>query len=167
MILKWTTTEEVNSSAFEIERSSNGLEFQKIGLKNAQGNSTTPHNYQYIDQDLLSGTYFYRLKMVDLDATYEYSEIVSIRIESLITQLRAFPNPVVDELEIVFHSNLAGTIDYHIYNLNGKKVKTARFLARKGGNQTTLSVADLEPGIYILYQQGHIHAKPLKFFKSR
>jgi hypothetical protein len=167
VVLEWTTTEEVNSSLFEVQRSAEGLNYQKIGIVNAQGNANTLQNYQFVDLDLNFGTYFYRLRMVDLDGTFEYSQIVSVQVESNLSQIQVYPNPTVEYLQIQFYSELAGKIKYHIYNLSGKKAKAASFPARKGANRGSISVMDLEPGIYILCLQNGFEAKPFKFYKSR
>lgn len=76
--LDWATASERNSSHFNIERSTNGLTFEMIGSVGASGNSSNKNNYSYLDEEPLIGTTYYRLKQVDLDDTYEYSNLVSV-----------------------------------------------------------------------------------------
>ncbi len=77
--LNWKTQTEINSKNFVIERSSDGTNFTEIGIKDAAGNSTTEKSYDYLDQNMAVSIYYYRLKMIDRDDRYGYSNIVAIR----------------------------------------------------------------------------------------
>ncbi len=95
--LSWATATEVNSSYFEIQRSNNGKAWEKIGEIPALQNSSSNHQYTFSDSAPLKGTSYYRLKMVDLDGTFAYSKLQSVKIKSLTT---VYPNPVVGQLKI-------------------------------------------------------------------
>jgi hypothetical protein len=90
--LKWQSTSEENTSHFDVERSADGKNFSLLLTKKAQGNSATLVSYNALDNSPLGGTSYYRLRMVDLDGTFEYSNLVSVSSESTV-QVRAFPNP--------------------------------------------------------------------------
>jgi hypothetical protein len=90
--LKWQSAEEKNTSHFEIERSADGKNFSALLTKKAQGNSVALVSYQALDNSPVSGTSYYRLKMVDLDGTFEYSKMVSVSNEGAVW-VRAYPNP--------------------------------------------------------------------------
>ncbi len=90
--LKWQSAEEKNTSHFEIEKSGDGKNFAALLTKKAQGNSAALVSYQALDNSPLSGTSYYRLKMVDLDGTFEYSKMVAVSAESELL-VRAYPNP--------------------------------------------------------------------------
>lgn len=91
--LEWTTASEINSERFEIEKSYNGQDFFPIGSVAAAGNSNIPIEYRYTDREPHVGTSYYRLMMIDLDGTFEYSEIrpVTYRKNNTMT---LYPNPV-------------------------------------------------------------------------
>jgi hypothetical protein len=90
--LKWQSAEEKNTSHFEIERSADGRNFSALLTKKAQGNSAALVSYNAVDNSPLNGTSYYRLKMVDLDGTFEYSNMVSVSSEGTV-RVRAYPNP--------------------------------------------------------------------------
>ncbi|CAA9267620.1 MAG: hypothetical protein AVDCRST_MAG56-3022 [uncultured Cytophagales bacterium] len=90
--LKWQSSEEKNTSHFEVERSADGKHFSQVLTKKAQGNSSSLVSYNAMDNTPLSGTSYYRLKMVDLDGTFEYSKLVSVSAEGTLLA-KAYPNP--------------------------------------------------------------------------
>jgi hypothetical protein len=90
--LKWQSAEEKNTSHFEIEKSADGKLFSALLTKKAQGNSAALVSYNALDNSPLNGTSYYRLKMVDLDGTFEYSKMVAVSAESELL-VRAYPNP--------------------------------------------------------------------------
>jgi hypothetical protein len=98
-ILEWETTAEINSSSFDIERSTDAVHFQTVATQAAAGNSKANKYYSYQDYSLPAGLYYYRLKQVDVDGTYEYSRIISLRINSQAV-VKVFPNPVTEQLSI-------------------------------------------------------------------
>jgi hypothetical protein len=94
--LTWSTTEEVNSHRFEIERSSNGKVWFTIGSVRSNGESSILRNYDYTDDSPEKGENLYRLRMVDLDGTYAFSAIRTVSIENGTERISAYPNPVVN-----------------------------------------------------------------------
>ena len=167
VVLDWTTAEEVNSMQFEIQRSLEGTDFENIGIIPAAGNAKSLKSYRFVDHSPNFGTYFYRLKIVDFDDSFEYSGIVSVHIKSKITDLHAYPSPVVDILHVDLYNEVAGNLQYDIYNLNGKIMRTASWYAQKGRNKRSISVIDLEPGIYVLCLRDGTYPQTFKFYRSR
>ena len=99
VLLSWKTTTEQNSSRFEIEKSPDAIRFNKIGAVAAAGNSNSVLSYSFSDQQPLKGMNFYRLKQVDLDGTFNYSKIVSIKFDKNATVILS-PNPAKNVLNI-------------------------------------------------------------------
>lgn len=93
-LLTWSTTEEVNSDRFEIERSRNGKVWAKIGSVRSNGESSILRNYTYTDDSPGKGENLYRLRMVDLDGTYAFSAIRTVSVENGTGQTSVYPNPV-------------------------------------------------------------------------
>ncbi|MCH8330173.1 MAG: hypothetical protein IH946_02155, partial [Bacteroidetes bacterium] len=94
VLISWVTATEINNDGFVVERSSNGIDFNKLEIIAAQGSEFNGAEYQYKDEDPLSGTSFYRLKQLDNDGSEEIFEMVSVKIESaLLLELNVYPNP--------------------------------------------------------------------------
>jgi hypothetical protein len=98
-IIEWSTGSEIHTSHFDIERSTDALKFEVVKSVNAAGESKSEISYQYQDEYLPSGTYYYRLKQVDVDGKFEYTRIENVRINGNMSA-RAYPNPVTDKLTI-------------------------------------------------------------------
>lgn len=98
--LEWTTASEINTSHFEIQMSKNNTEWQVIGNVNAQGNSSVlrEYDFEYHPEEITS-VYYYRLKIIDFDGSYEYSELRTIRQDNK-EVLSAYPNPFTDQITI-------------------------------------------------------------------
>lgn len=97
--LNWATDQESNSSRFEIERSKDGASWTKIGTVTAQGNTSVKTKYAYTDRAPEAGVNYYRLKMVDLDNSFEYSQVKSVRI-AFATNVNIYPNPAAKEVHV-------------------------------------------------------------------
>ena len=139
--LTWQTATEKNNKGFDIERSTDGKSWETIGF--VQGNGTTQEvqNYTYTDEAPLAGTNYYRLKQVDFDGKYEYSDIVNVKLEIANNELEIFPNPVSDKLNIINGQGQAT-----IYNVLSQPIQ--EFLIPN--SQFVINTADLPKGQYIL-----------------
>lgn len=81
--LQWQTLTEINTAHFEVERSLDGLIFESIGRLKATGYSAVPRNYHFVDHSPPSGIIYYRLRQVDVDGAFEYSDLLSAEIMTL------------------------------------------------------------------------------------
>ncbi len=145
VLLLWQTENSENNLGFEIERSSDGSDWEVIGFVPGEGDSQEIQDYTYLDkQPLVGRTNYYRLKQIDLDGAFEYSDVVVIRMEGNAQTFDVFPNPIVDELVI-----LEGKGHAIIYNLYGQPIK--QFVINQ--DQHTILITDLEKGQYILHLQ--------------
>jgi hypothetical protein len=105
--LKWTTANEKNVSHFEIERSSDGLEFNNIGTTKAMGH-TSSQDYTFIDAHPLSIFNYYRLKMMDVDGSFTYTKVVSVdNSTGQNNKITVYPNPFTDVLTLAFENSNA------------------------------------------------------------
>ena len=129
--LNWETETEVNSYGFEIERSEinskseiRNLQFTKIGFIAGHGNSNSPKHYSFADNNLNSGKYIYRLKMVDNDGSYEYSPEVESEIGVPIEYLLAqnYPNPFNPTTKIEYQLPFESSVTIELYNIAGERV---------------------------------------------
>lgn len=94
VMLEWATATESNNSHFEVEHSLNGKDFKKIKEIKGAGTTQVRQDYSYEYRQGVGGLNYYRLKQVDYDGQFEYSEIISINVNAPKAQYTLFPNPV-------------------------------------------------------------------------
>jgi len=96
VLLEWKTATELNNNGFEVQRKAAESDFATIGFVKGQGTTTNQKEYSYTDKDLADGKYFYRLKQIDFDGTFEYSSEIEIevRIIDKFTLEQNYPNPL-------------------------------------------------------------------------
>lgn len=143
-ILKWATATEINSYSYEIERSYNGSDFKVIGQLSAAGTSLDAIDYQFIDEKVKAGEYLYRLKMIDLDGSFEYSEIRSIHKKGSNINISLSPNPTKGSLSLKQSSD--ENADIQIYNIIGQKVLSIN----NHNHQNDIHIEHLEKGAYFV-----------------
>lgn len=155
--LDWTTLSEVNNEGFEVERSIDGKEFNKISFVAADGaNSNRKVDYNYVDRNVVDNvTYYYRLKQVDIDGRFEYSDIVNATIvnKTTTTVSSFYPNPVrlsdISQLTIT-SENDSDNSSYSIVNQSGVRVATNRIQLTKGINTIEVDKDGLASGVYMV-----------------
>lgn len=153
-VLNWTTVSEINSDHFEIERSTDGINFVKVGTKQAAGNSSSVRSYQFIDPiaantDIL----YYRIKTVDIDAKAALSKIVTLRINSsIVKSMTVYPNPFSSNLKIELNTDKDAAITLRIRNAAGQAIVDRSMLVQKGNNVIVLSseLASANAGMYLV-----------------
>lgn len=122
-MLEWETASEVNSSHFLLERSTDAKNWSMVAKITSAHNTLIPQQYSYRDYNLTSGIYYYRLKMVDLDDTYRFSEIEKIYYNKLIEDdLLLRPNPFHESISLIFPYRTEGEITISLINILGNKV---------------------------------------------
>ena len=148
--LYWKTSTEVNSAYFEIEKSYDAVGFNKLGEKQAAGNSNTVLQYQFTDQNPKVGNNFYRLKMVDADGTFKYSNIINLPFQTkkpVITNVA--PNPAHNDVAINVYSPDDMQILMKIYNVEGKIIfDSEREAIANIGFNTNINVSTWSKGVY-------------------
>lgn len=151
-ILNWSTATETNSNKFIVERSSNGTDFKEvIGTVKAAGNSTTVQNYSLADNAPLNKWNYYRLKQIDLDGKFAYSNIASVYFSKDNSSfVSIYPNPVKDQTTIDFYTVRAGKVKMEVYDSKGALVSSQTYNSVTGMNRTTIDVQSLSTGIYTL-----------------
>ncbi|MCS7073369.1 MAG: T9SS type A sorting domain-containing protein, partial [Bacteroidia bacterium] len=143
--LSWTTASEINTSYFQVEKSTDGSQFEPVFSRNAAGFSNSRVDYEGYDFNPLPGTSYYRLKMVDHDGKYSYSNIVAVNFQST-QEITVFPNPVSENLTIQlpkFNENSIVTV----YDNIGKMIFSQQYPNTSVIQMNTQTWAT---GIYIL-----------------
>ncbi len=149
--LYWSTATEVNNEGFEIQRSLDGTVFEKIGWVEGNGNTDGIKEYQFIDHNINhAGNFYYRLKQMDYNGSFDYSDIVSVRIDVANISLHdfsLFPNPNKGVFNLTGNTN-DEHVKFDVLDKSGRLVYTLNGSLDNGQKQLDLSF--LENGVYTL-----------------
>ncbi len=169
--LKWETETEVNSYGFEIQRLQDYKieklqDWINIGFVQGHGNSNSPKSYSFTDNNVNSGKYIYRLKMVDNDGSYEYSPEVETEIgvpnEYLLSQ--NYPNPFNPATKIEYQLPFESNVTIELYNITGERVEVLVNQEQAAGYysvEVNSSQIRLSSGVYI-YRMTAVSSKDAK-----
>jgi len=152
--LEWTTASELNNNGFEIERSlNNQAEFVTIGFVEGNGTTTKINNYSYTDRLELAETrsIFYRLKQIDYDGTFSYSNVVSIdvNIANGFVLNQNYPNPFNPSTTISYSVATDAFVSLKVYDFLGKEVNTLINETKLAGiYEVTFDASNLPSGTY-------------------
>jgi photosystem II stability/assembly factor-like uncharacterized protein len=130
VILSWQTATEINNQGFQIERRETKNErnddWYIVGFVSGNGTTTETHSYSFVDKKLASGKYLYRLKQINFDGTFEYSNIIEIEISTptILSLNQNFPNPFNPSTIINWQSPISGWQTIKLYNTLGEEVDT-------------------------------------------
>lgn len=132
VLLRWGTATEVNNYGFEIQRADSSLHFLGIDFMPGSGNSNSPKHYFYIDSSLTDyGIYYYRLKQIDNDGTFNFSDTVHIIYQPTIVETRKSKNQTkvfvtnnikLRELTINLMDEIKDEIVISVFTLTGQKI---------------------------------------------
>ena len=151
VILNWSTATELNNFGFEVQRSISGNEFATIGFVNGNGTTTEAKTYKFIDANLSAGNYTYRLKQVDFNGTFTYSDEVTSEVISPVQFELAqnYPNPFNPSTTIKFSIPQSSNVTLKIFNTLGQEVKTLLNQNMESGVHTiNFDASELNSGIY-------------------
>ena len=150
-VVNWTTTDEINVSHYEIQRSDDGLQFYVAGNV-AANNLAVLQQYSFTDPKLLNEVTYYRLRSVDLDGSFKLSKIVTVRNSDAADKYMAIANPARSSIYVTT-KNISGVFEYRINTLGGQTVQQGLLnIATAGTARIDLSPA-VQNGLYILQVQ--------------
>jgi hypothetical protein len=150
VLVSWSTSFEQNASHFEVERSTNGRDFTKIGVVKAKGNSSILTNYSYTDASPVLGVSYYRLRQVDIDNRFVYTKTVIIRNEARSKAFTVWPNPVLDNVNVTLQSDKNQNLNLRVVDYSGRVVRSQVVNANRGVNQITVNMSSLTRGMYVI-----------------
>lgn len=153
--LKWITTSEVNNDVFEIERSLDGISFEKIGTVDGKGTTSDKSQYTFQDYNVQYNVlYYYRLKQIDFDGTNTYSNIVAVRLISNLegkwSVSNFFPNPSLDETFIQVSTDKEVELNYVFYDILGRVLESKTRIFDRGIHLIDYDTEELPTGVYFL-----------------
>ncbi len=165
--LHWTTSSELNNYGFEIQRKNSGnTQWQFMGFVPGYVNSHELKNYDYADNNLITGVYNYRLKQLDINGNWTYFELnnsVEINSPDLFKLSQNFPNPFNPNTVINFNSPVSGNVKLSVYDLSGKQIKVLLNEYKQAGYYSVnFNGAGLSSGIYI-YELNNGREKLIKY----
>lgn len=146
--LNWTTASETNNDRFEVQRK-NGNTFETIGIVPGSGNSNSVIDYEYTDNEALKDVQYYRLKQVDTDGRFDYSDILMIEKYLGYENLHVYPNPATDE--IIIELNYIGTImRIKLVSTSGTETVIGFDRQCDGYSKFAIPVNNIENGVYLI-----------------
>ena len=147
-VLSWSTATESGNMGFEVEMSADGIHFEKAGFVEGHGNTTELHQYDFLHKGASAGVTYYRLKQLDTDGEYTYSEIIAIsRVAGANNAVTIYPNPVGNTL---FIENGEGTVT--IFNALGQPV--GEWIISDTAERYSIDITGLTSGVYTLQLRG-------------
>jgi hypothetical protein len=156
----WSTATEVRSSHFDVERSEDGINFETIGRVEAAGESYSFKHYEFKDSDPLEGTNYYRLKKVDIDNSYDYSQIKAVQFDQD-GELLIYPNPGYNLFTIEEKQFKSGSIA--VFTEDGKLVKEVE---HPNTHKFILNLSDVADGTYIVVLEENGQRRVKKVIKQ-
>ncbi len=158
--MRWVTATETNNYGFEIQRAitgKSGGQFETVGFVEGAGNSNTPKEYSYTDFSISGGKYSYRLKKIDMDGSFEYSNIIEIDVglPGKFELMQNYPNPFNPTTTIEYTIPNVGSVEalsatsLRIYNVLGEEVAVLVNKKQSPGNYAVkFDASDLPSGVY-------------------
>ena len=157
--LNWKTATERDNSGFEIQRSTDGKAFAKVGWLDGVGNSDKAHNYTFTDADVQPNvSYYYRLRQLDHDGTEHFSAVRSalLKDNNKLTVNKLYPNPVNHaDGKATFEATVPkdGEAIVEVFDVRGVLVKQLKQPMIAGANVFTIPVLDVAAGTYFVKMQ--------------
>ncbi len=157
--LYWSTATEINNSGFSIERKQvfsqqptvDNEEWIELAFVNGNGTTTETKSYSFVDNNLTSGKYLYRLKQIDFDGTFEYSNDVEaiINVPDKFELSQNYPNPFNPSTKIKYQIATSNPVNLKIYDVLGNEVATLVNEVQPAGNyEVTFDASLLSSGTY-------------------
>ena len=168
--LNWSTASEVNNSGFEVERRNSSSGWTSLGFVQGNGTTTEAKQYSFIDNNVSAGNYSYRLKQIDFDGTFEYSNSVEVEVStpSVYELAQNYPNPFNPSTSIKFNIPEAGNVKLIVYNLLGQEVNTLVNEFKSAGSYTiNFDATNLTSGVYLykIEANGFVQTRKMMLIK--
>ena len=151
-MLTWSTAYEEESALFVVEKSEDGKTYTDIGTLEAAGTSEDVRDYNFLDILANAERSYYRLKQVDVDGGFSYSDVVAVpqvyTNNFMVARMSNVATP--DVFELTFDSMVAGDMTYAVSNLRGETVIRDELMVVPGLNDVAVDLSSQEEGIYKL-----------------
>lgn len=148
--LKWLTTNESNTSYFNVERSLDGRRFEVLGMVPATGNGAGTTQYEFVDLAPVKGTNYYRLDQADITGERSYSNVVTAVYKWEHVRMDVYPNPTNGNVWMSVEMSHEGNTQWRVTDASGRLVRTGRSGVVVGMNQVEIDLDGLDQGSYVL-----------------
>ncbi len=170
VVLNWSTATETNNHIFEIERKNGNDEYFTLGYINGAGTTTEPQNYSFTDNTVGSGKFYYRLKQIDFDGKYQYSDEVEVEANGLLTfnLEQNYPNPFNPSTNIKYSVPETGNVKLSVYNTVGEEVAVlVDGFSESGFFEVSFNASSLPSGVYLykLQSANSVQTKKMMLLK--
>lgn len=145
--VNWSTASEENNDFFTIERSTDGLTFEALGSINGAGSSETINSYVFEDDNPVEGVSYYRIKQTDFNGQFDYSEVVTAEVQTMLDMVSVYPNPVTGSYISAAIQHNIDQVGYVITNITGQVVKSGQLDSLTGSK---IDLNELNAGMYFI-----------------
>jgi hypothetical protein len=146
----WATASETDNDFFTVERSKDGLNFEKIGTVKGATNSSTTVQYLLNDPAPFNGINYYRLAQTDIDGVTRYKGTTFVDA-SVFGNINVVPNPVIGQAEIIFQNYLSEMpVTVKVFDAGGKIVYQTVHQTKSGYNKVFMNTDAFNKGIYVI-----------------
>lgn len=148
--INWSTASESNNNYFDVEKSIDGSNFTTINTVKGAGNSSTVNNYGSYDAKPVASYNYYRIRQVDFDGKFKFSDVVKVKINFDKTGVSVLANPFVNNITVDFVSPANQRLNVRLTDISGKMIATETWTIAKGSSRVVFSkVNKLQNGMYI------------------
>jgi hypothetical protein len=170
-VLNWATATETNNKGFEVERSLDGSIFKTIGFVEGRINSGSVKNYRFTDNRALEmfagASVYYRLKQVDLDGNYSYSNIALLSTEEG-SDISLYPNPFNSSTGVFVNALEDANVTIEVKDLMGRSIASTTSSIVKGGQYLTIeALSTVADGMYLVQVELNGELKSFKVQKTK
>jgi len=149
--LNWSTATELNNQGFEVQRKFGSNDFVTVGSVKGYGTTTSPNQYSYVDKLIDPGKYFYRLKQIDFNGTFEYSDVIEVEVRSVdkFALEQNYPNPFNPTTTIGYILQEKSNAKLTLLNAIGEEIAVLVNKEQdKGYHKVEFDAANLSSGVY-------------------
>ncbi len=163
----WNVASEMNVSHYELERSENGVDFEHIATLDAEGNSTNTLSYEHDDYDVRGFQhYYYHVRTVDIDGSYEYTPVVVASIDGYgegfnENAVTLYPNPTNSNTAVAIHADQQMSISMTVMSASGQLIHEQELLINSGNTIVNLASNQWANGVYIVELRDELSGKSI------
>lgn len=168
-MLTWQTTAEVNNKEFVVERLEDGNTYETIGTVNGKGTSVDKQEYSFLDISANKGLTRYRLKQINTDGTYQYSNIIKIDKSAANNFTITSMTPLEEGgiVEIALAVKRPSTVSYRVTKLNANTIYASSQTLKSGKNIISVDLSEYEVGSYEIFIQGEKETESIVFKNNK